>query len=265
MNNKVEFTGVVVTCNEERYLRDCLNSLAFCQQLIVIDLGSTDSSLDIAVDCGAEIIHREWGPVVEPFRKEAIEFLKYDWMIQLDPDEIFPANIEDELRSMIMKDSELGVINIPWKFYIKGKPLNFSIWGLEKTKGIVLHKSRNKFTALSQRGTKLLNGYTSATLPGKSATWIRHYWVDSYEQLFEKHWRYIKKEGESRYLEGERFSWVTLVHSTISALKSNLIDFKGLRGGALGIFLSFFYSWYICMSLLSLLRYQNRITNKNPV
>jgi glycosyltransferase involved in cell wall biosynthesis len=172
MNNKIQFTGIVVTYNEERYLKACLNSLAFCQQLIVIDLGSKDSSLDIAEDCGAEIFHRDWGPIVEPFKKEAIKFSKYDWIIHLDPDEIFPADIEDKLRLMINEDPKLGVINIPWKFYIKGKPLNFSIWGLEKTKGVVLHKSRNKFSALSQRGTKLLSGYTSAKLTAYS---VRQY------------------------------------------------------------------------------------------
>ena len=258
MNNKIQFTAIVVTLNEERYLTDCLKSLSFCQQLIVIDLGSTDSSLDIAKDCGAQIIHREWGPVVEPFRKEAVAFSKHDWIIQLDPDEIFPTNVEDELRSMIRKDSNLGAINIPWKFFFKGRPLNFSIWGLEKTKGVVLHKSRNKFIALSHRGTKLLTGYTSATLPRKSGNWIKHYWMDSYKQLFEKHWRYIKKEGEAKYLYGERFSWSRAIKSTLSALKSNLIDFNGIRGGFTGIFLSCFYSLYVFFSLLSLRQYQIR-------
>jgi glycosyltransferase involved in cell wall biosynthesis len=262
MNNRVEFTGIVVTYNEEKYLKDCLLSLAFCKQLIVIDLGSTDRSIQISIECGAEVMHHKHVPIVEQLRKETIKYAKYDWIIFLDPDEIFLANVEDELRSMIFNDPNLGVINVKWQFYFKGRPLNCTIWGLESSKAIAYHKHRNKFTSQVHRGTQLLNDYTKAELPEGKSNYLRHYWADSYRQLFRKHWRYIKKEGEARYSLGERFSWSRLVTNTLSALKSNLVDYKGFEGGLHGIILSIFYSWYRCMSLLSLLFYQNHLKHK---
>lgn len=255
-NSKINFTAVVVTYNEERYLRNCLNSLAFCEQLVMIDLGSTDSSVEVAKQCGAEVKHHEKVPVVEQIRKEATAFAKNDWIIYLDPDEILPANIEDELYSQIMKNPDLGVIAMPWQFYFKGKLLNFTIWGMKKTKSVLFHKNRNKFISDVHRGAQLLDGYIRVSLPTLPNYYIKHYWVDSYRQLFKRHWRYIKKEGESRWNQGERFSLCRLLQETIAALKFNLFDYKGVQGGFRGVFLSIFYTCYVGMSLLSLRRYQ---------
>ena len=79
------------------------------------------------------------------------------------------------------------------------------------------------------------------------------------DEEFEKHWRYIKFEGEARYKKGERFSWQIWLRQTVRALKQSLIDAKGLQAGFTGVFLSVFYAWYVCMSLLSLRQYQRAI------
>lgn len=76
--------------------------------------------------------------------------------------------------------------------------------------------------------------------------------------MFEKHWRYIKFEGESRYNAGQRFSWRSMLRNTAGNLKVNLINDRGLYGGFTGIFLSFFFGWYIFMGWLSLRKYERR-------
>jgi glycosyltransferase involved in cell wall biosynthesis len=255
----IQFTGIVVTYNEERRLRECLNSLVFCEQLLVIDLGSEDRSIEIARECGAEVVQRERVAVVEEVRKEAISYADNDWVIFLDPDEVFPDGIVDDLRSLIKEDPHLGVIRIPWQFYFRGEPLYVTRWGKQKSKGVVRHKQRNRFVPHVHRGIRLLDGFTSATIPREPNLFIKHYWVDSYRQMFEKHWRYIKKEGNARYNSGERFGWKRWGKETWRALKRNLINYKGLKGGLTGIFLSLFYAWYINMSLLSLWLYQKRV------
>jgi glycosyltransferase involved in cell wall biosynthesis len=255
--NQIQFTGIVINYNEGGYLQDCLNSLIFCNQLIVLDLGSTDDSLEIAKKYGAEIIHHERVPIVEQVRNEAIVYARNDWIVLADPDEVFPADATNELRSIIDKDPDLGSINLPLQYYFKNRPLCFTVWGKNRTKKAVLHKKRNIFNSNVHRGIQLLEGYNSADLPCRPEYIIRHYWIDSYHQLIEKHWRYIRREGEARYRAGERFSWDRWRKEPVTAFKINLFDYEGIHGGLLGIFLSGFYSWYIAMSLLSLRRYQN--------
>jgi glycosyltransferase involved in cell wall biosynthesis len=261
-NNQIQFTGIIVNYNEGDYLQDCLKSLVFCNQLIVFDLGSTDASTDIAKQYGAEIIHHERVPIVEQIRNEAIDYARNDWIVLADPDEVFPANVTDQLRSKIYEDPKLGSIILPLQYYFKNRPLYFTVWGKNRTKKAVLHKNRNSFSSNVHRGIRLLEGYNSADLPSKPEYTIQHYWIDSCHQLIEKHWRYIRREGEARYQAGERFSWDRWMREPLSAFKRNLFDYKGIRGGLLGIFLSGFYSWYIAMSLLSLRRYQKLLKLK---
>jgi hypothetical protein len=103
--------------------------------------------------------------------------------------------------------------------------------------------------------TSLLKGYRESTLPRNNDCYIQHYWVDSYREMVQKHWIYIGKEGEARYSRGERFSVYKLISATISAFKHSLITCNGYRNFT-GIFLSFFYSWYVLMGILSLWQYQ---------
>jgi glycosyltransferase involved in cell wall biosynthesis len=255
----IQFTGIVVTYNEERQLQECLESLDFCQELIVIDLRSVDRSVEIAQEYGAKVIQHDRVPVVEMIRKKAVSYARNDWIVFLDPDEVLPDDIEDKLRLLIEQDPRIGVIRIPWQFYFMGKPLYVTRWGTQKVKGVVRHRRRNEFNPKVHRGMRLLNGFTGATVSRNSRFFIKHYWVESYREMFEKHWRYIKEEGKARYESGERFKLYNWLRTTLAVLKQDLIDYKGLKGGFKGVFLSFFYAWYVNMSFLSLWRYQSRL------
>ena len=59
-------TGLVLTLNGERLLEKCLKSLDFCDELLVVDSGSTDRTREIAQACGARIVVNPWpGPVAQ--------------------------------------------------------------------------------------------------------------------------------------------------------------------------------------------------------
>jgi glycosyltransferase involved in cell wall biosynthesis len=252
----INFTGIVVLWNEARRLRDCLNSLSFCEQLIVIDSGSSDASIKIAKEFGAEVYHYEKVPVVEKIHEMAVNnYARNEWFIRIDPDEVLPPNLKEKLEFLINKEPDLGTIRIPWQFYVKGKPLYETIWGKNNSKPVVLNKSRIKFNPYVHGATSLLKGYRESTLPRNNDCYIQHYWVDSYREMVQKHWIYIGKEGEARYSRGERFSVYKLISATISAFKHSLITCNGYRNFT-GIFLSFFYSWYVLMGILSLWQYQ---------
>lgn len=258
----IEFTGIVVTYNEQRHLLECLRSLAFCEQLLVIDLGSTDSSIDIAEECGAEIIYHERVPIVEQIRNHAKTHAKNDWIVFLDPDEVLPIGIQNEIRSVIARDPNLGAIKIPMRYYFMGKRLDCTRWGIEHRIVRVCNKGRIKFSSSIFNGSEVLEGYHSVVLENQSPnSFIKHYWVDSYQEMFAKHWRYLKHEGVARYNAGQRFSWRFTLRNTCSALKQNIIDYQGYRCGFIGFFLSFFYSWFIFMSNFSVRRYQRSISH----
>jgi glycosyltransferase involved in cell wall biosynthesis len=254
---EIKFSAIVVTFNEERRLCECLGSLKFCDQILVIDLGSSDSSVNIAMELGAQVLHIKRMPIVEQIHAKVINHARNDWVILLDPDEVLSVGIKSIIEAHISNTPALGLIKIPSQFYFRGKRLSSTIWGGEnQTKPVVLNRFRSNFPGLVHCGPTLLDGFSSVTLKWDENSYIKHFWIDSYKQLFEKHWRYIIKEGEARYLKGERYSFASLLNSMKVALTHNIITCNGYRS-ITGIFLSFFYAWYVLMSLLSLKKYQN--------
>ncbi len=83
-------TGVVLTLNSETWLKENLESLSFCHELMVVDSGSTDSTLDIATDFGAALFHKDWdGPI--PQWGFAFSKVKTPWVVSLDSDEFLTS------------------------------------------------------------------------------------------------------------------------------------------------------------------------------
>jgi hypothetical protein len=107
------------------------------------------------------------------------------------------------------------------------------------------------------RGITVCEGYEDARLEWVDPDeHIRHYWMDTYQQLFSKHWRYIRREGASLCNNGERFTWKRLAIEPMRAFKESLIDKQGWKDGGIGLFLSLFWSWYTAMRLISLHRHE---------
>lgn len=249
-------SAIIVTFNESKRLAECLQAFSQCDEVLVYDMGSTDGSVEIALKHATEVRHIPRVEVVEKAWNRVIREAKNDWIILLDPDEVFPSAIFPELERIINTTPDLAMISIPWKYYFLGKPLNSTTWGREHFKSRVFHRQRVELTGILFKGILVKPGFTEYCCPTDSGYVIQHYWIDSLPQLFSKHWRYIKNDGEARYMRGERFSLKTLLRETYRSLRKNLVDYNGAKDGWRGIFLSFFHAWFIFMCHLSLCCYQ---------
>jgi glycosyltransferase involved in cell wall biosynthesis len=256
----VPFSALVTTYNDARHLSECLAALKFCDELVVVDLGSADASVDIATKAKAKIMRKPRVAIAEMIREETLPEMKHDWVVLVDPDEIFPDGVETQLRRAIADQPQLAAVQLAWDFYFKGKRLRTTVWGTPKTKVFLVHRRRVVISPNVHTQMKPAPGFVFADLSKTdSLVRVRHEWIDSYDQLFEKHLRYIAIEGKSRYEGGNRFSWFQAIARPGWELKRNLVDYRGLLGGPRGIFLSFFYSWYTLMAWLSLRKYQKKM------
>jgi len=250
-------TAVVVCYNEALLLPRCLNALQFCDEIIVVDIGSTDDSAAIARKYGATVLQHGWVPFVEKVRHFAVENAKHEWILFIDPDEVVPACLASQMRDAIQNNPDAALIRVPWQFYFKGKPLRCCIWGRQNsTKSVLIHRDRVKLSEQVHTFGDTLGALREVAIPRQDDNALEHYWMQSYKELFEKHLRYIRYEGERRFTRGSTYSLRGMIAETLHALKQNLIDYRGMRCGFTGIFLSFFYSWYVFMGWLSLRQYE---------
>ena len=98
MNASPSITAIVVCRNEAAHLRACLPRLRWVDELIVIDLGSTDHSRGIAEHWADTVYDHPPSPIVEPVRMFAAERATHDWLLFVDPDERYPRALADDAR-----------------------------------------------------------------------------------------------------------------------------------------------------------------------
>ncbi len=90
---------VVICFNETEKLQKCLESVEdFADELIVVDLGSSDDSIEVARKSGAKVFHHKFVPFVELVRDYAISKVSGDWVLVLDPDEEIEENLKEKLK-----------------------------------------------------------------------------------------------------------------------------------------------------------------------
>lgn len=255
----IPFTAVVVTYNEADLLRRCLESLTFCEQLLVVDLGSDDDSAGIARDCGAEVVPHAWVPVVEHVWPDVVPLARNAWIIRMDPDEVFPVDLVDDLIATIDRSPSLAAVSLPYQYYFRGTPLMTTPWGGVNHILKVFHKDRVQLAPRIHHGIAANAGCRTERLQADPKHAVQHDWGQSVRHLVEKHRRYVKQEGRLRYQNGERFSWPNWVRQTKYALEYSLFRRNGIRGGWHGVLLSAFYTWYVSTSLLSLRRFQMQL------
>jgi glycosyltransferase involved in cell wall biosynthesis len=92
----MKISATIITFNEESNIRAACESVAWAEEIVVVDSDSTDATRDIAANCGARVIVNSW-PGFGAQKQFAVEQAKYDWIFSLDADE----RVSDELRQSI--------------------------------------------------------------------------------------------------------------------------------------------------------------------
>ena len=102
----------VITKNEAHNIEACLRSVAFADEVIVLDSGSTDPTVELAVSMGAKVSERiDW----EGFgiqKNRALALATSDWVLSIDADERVSPELQDEIRT-VMKDPQFDAYSFP--------------------------------------------------------------------------------------------------------------------------------------------------------
>jgi glycosyltransferase involved in cell wall biosynthesis len=108
----LKISACIIAMNEEDRLRECLASVDFCDEFVVVDSHSRDRTREVAAECGARVIERDWpGHVAQ--KEFAIRAASHDWVLCIDADE----RISSQLRSEIVRLKAGGLdTRAGWRF-----------------------------------------------------------------------------------------------------------------------------------------------------
>ena len=100
----MQLSAIVITKNEERVIERCLRSLAFCDETIVVDSGSTDRTLAIASELGCIVMNEDWrGPATQ--RNRGLARARGRWCLLLDADEWVTPALQAEIQALVQADA----------------------------------------------------------------------------------------------------------------------------------------------------------------
>jgi len=119
-------SAVIITLNEADVLDDCLKSIEWCDEIVVVDSHSDDQTVKIAEHYTDRIIQYERVGYVEPIRGFAAEQITGDFVLRIDADERVPESLAHNLQELAQSDAD--IIMAPRKNYLMGKWVNCAGW-----------------------------------------------------------------------------------------------------------------------------------------
>ncbi len=94
-------SGCVIAFQEADRIGDCVRSLAFCDEVVVVDSGSTDRTCEIARELGARVLHNAPFPGHKEQKQFAVEQAQHDWVFCLDADERATPELAARLQALL--------------------------------------------------------------------------------------------------------------------------------------------------------------------
>ncbi len=106
--SRQKISAFVVCKNEERHIGLCLESLSFCDEIIVVDSFSTDRTVEICNEYNVRVIQREW-PGYRAQKEFACSQMTHEWVICLDADEYVSDELREEIELILQGKSHLSL------------------------------------------------------------------------------------------------------------------------------------------------------------
>jgi glycosyltransferase involved in cell wall biosynthesis len=119
---------IVITKNEEAAIERCLRSVAFADEIVVVDSGSTDKTVAIAQSLGARVIETPDWSGFGPQKNRALDNASGDWVLSLDADEWIETPLAEEIRTVIAQADAAGGYEISRRSRFCGRIVRYCGW-----------------------------------------------------------------------------------------------------------------------------------------
>ena len=116
----------IITKNEASNIKRCLESVKWADEIIVVDSGSTDGTLEICKNYHCKIIETEWLGFGRT-KQIGVNAAMNDWILSIDADEEVSVNLKDEILELV-QSTQFHAFNIKRVSYYLKKRIQYSGW-----------------------------------------------------------------------------------------------------------------------------------------
>lgn len=119
---------IIITKNAGATIRRCLESVAWADEVVVIDSGSSDDTLDICRELGAGVSVTDDWPGFGPQKNRALDAASGDWLFNIDADEWVTPELAEEIRSAVAAANPSAAYALPRRSSFCGRYMKHSGW-----------------------------------------------------------------------------------------------------------------------------------------
>lgn len=118
---------IIITKNEEKMIKDCLESVKWADEIIIVDSGSKDKTLEIARKYTNKIYTYKKGSFSD-WRNFGLEKAKGEWVLYIDADERITPALRTEIKYKILNIKNINAYAIPRRNVLLGKEIRYGGW-----------------------------------------------------------------------------------------------------------------------------------------
>jgi len=113
-------SAVIIACNEAGNIGDCIRSVDWADEVLVIDSGSKDDTVAIAESLGARVMHHDW-PGFGRQKQYATEQANHNWILNIDADERVDFRLGEAIRKALAEDSQPAAYTCNFRHRMLGR------------------------------------------------------------------------------------------------------------------------------------------------
>jgi glycosyltransferase involved in cell wall biosynthesis len=245
-------SAVIITRNEEANIERCLKSLQFCDQIILVDSGSTDKTVEIAKIYTGEVYVRPWAGFAKQ-KNEAALLAKNKWILSVDADEVVPPSLQAEIKGLFEsgKYALYGAFSMPRKTVHFGRWIRYGGWYPNRLVRLFNRETGN------WEGAELHESWVSSGAIGLLREPLEHYSFSSLEDQVARNNRYSSLGALKLQREGKRFKWLRLLTKPTSKFLETYFLKRGFLDGYPGLIISISAAYSVFLKWAKLWELQN--------
>ncbi len=224
-------SAVIITRNEEANIGRCLSSVAWVDEIVVVDSGSKDDTCLIAIEAGALVYETDWNGF-GPVKAFGVDKATSRWILSIDADEVVAPELAAEIQELLVNSADYHGYDMPRKTNFLGRWIHHCGWYPDRVLRL-FEKTHGNFDDAPVHERVILNGDI-----GHLKEELLHYSYPTLEHYLSKSNRYTTLGARQALQDGRRARWFDLVIRPPVSFLSHYISRQGFRDGLEGLLIS---------------------------
>ena len=231
MKEKLPLSVAIITKNEAKNIFDCLQSVAFAKQIVIVDSGSDDETIKIAKAFGCNIYTNPWNGFGAQ-KQVAIDYCEEEWILLLDADERVSPEMAEQIKDIVSGTGNADGYSFPRKNFFCGRWIKHAGWWPDRVVRLFKRGYGQMSNATVHEAIVVRGVVENLACP------IEHYTESSLSGIIQKIDRYSSLSANEAYMQGKRSSIICAVLRAVIAFFHNYILRAGLLDGTPGLIIA---------------------------